>query len=174
MPNQLNSRFDGGCVSQPWWRVSLGPEGTLHLHPSLGLNRTIGDAIGEVLIMRDRRDCHHCFQHQYSFDANNRITGSGFTYDAAGNLINDGIHSYTYDAENRIVKVDGGSTAVYTNDYQGRRVAKIAGATHYEYLFDLSDRAMSELLPGTSTANRVEVYVGGRHLAVQDVGTGTT
>ena len=27
---------------------------------------------------------------------------------AAGNVIDDGIHGYTYDAENRTVKVDGG------------------------------------------------------------------
>ncbi len=53
-------------------------------------------------------------QPSYSFDANNRLTGSGgSTYDGAGNIMNDGIHAYTYDAENRIVKVDSGATAVY-------------------------------------------------------------
>ena len=43
-------------------------------------------------------------QPQYSFDVNNRITASVYTYNAAGNVINDGTHSYTYNAENRIVK----------------------------------------------------------------------
>src|SRR5438309_10878598 len=33
-----------------------------------------------------------------------------YTYDAAGNVTNDGVHSYGYDSENRIVSVDGGST----------------------------------------------------------------
>lgn len=41
----------------------------------------------------------------FAFDANNRIIGSGVTYDAAGNVTNDGSHSYTYDAENRIIRV---------------------------------------------------------------------
>ena len=43
------------------------------------------------------------------------------------------MHSYTYDAENRLVSVDGGATAQYRYDHQNRRVAKIVGGgwTHY-------------------------------------------
>lgn len=42
----------------------------------------------------------------------NRIVG--LQYDAAGNLTNDGMHSYTYDAENRLTKLDGtAGTFVY-------------------------------------------------------------
>ena len=80
-------------------------------------------------------------QPQFAFDANNHIVGD--TFDAAGNVTNDGTHSYTYDAENRVVKIDNGTTAAYTYDYQGRRAAKTAGATKYEYLFDLSGRAVT-------------------------------
>ncbi|MEK6302572.1 MAG: RHS repeat-associated core domain-containing protein [Acidobacteriota bacterium] len=56
-----------------------------------------------------------------------------YTYDAAGNVTNDGLHSYTYDAENRLVSVDGGATAQYRYDHQNRRVTKIVGSswTHY-------------------------------------------
>ena len=43
--------------------------------------------------------------------ANNQISTSGFTYDAAGNMTNDSSHSYTYDAEGNITQVDSGSTA---------------------------------------------------------------
>ena len=39
-----------------------------------------------------------------------------YTYDAAGNVTNDGVHAYGYDSENRIVSVDGGSTASYAYD----------------------------------------------------------
>jgi len=35
----------------------------------------------------------------YVFDTNNRIVGSGVTYDALGNVTNDGFHTYAYDAE---------------------------------------------------------------------------
>jgi RHS repeat-associated protein len=65
------------------------------------------------------------------------VTNSGvtanYTYDAAGNVTNDGTHSYTYDAGNRLVSVDGGATAQYSYDHQNRRVKKVAGGatTHY-------------------------------------------
>ena len=56
-----------------------------------------------------------------------------YTYDAAGNVTTDGAHSYTYDAENRLVSVDAGATATYNYDHQNQRVKKaISGATvHY-------------------------------------------
>lgn len=40
---------------------------------------------------------------------NNRINAAGYTYDNAGNLINDPLHTYTYDAENKMVTNDGGA-----------------------------------------------------------------
>ena len=39
--------------------------------------------------------------------ATNQITTSGYTYDAAGNLLSDNTHGYVYDAENRITCVWG-------------------------------------------------------------------
>jgi RHS repeat-associated protein len=58
----------------------------------------------------------------------NRI--SGLQYDAAGNLTNDGLHSYGYDAENRMITIDGGAeTFVY--DGASMRVKK--GTTVYIY-----------------------------------------
>ncbi len=57
-----------------------------------------------------------------------------WTYDAAGNVTNDGTHTYQYDAENRLIKIDGGSTAQYAYGPQGERVSKIAaGVTTYFY-----------------------------------------
>ncbi len=62
----------------------------------------------------------------------NRV--NGWTYDAAGNVTNDGTHTYQYDAENRLIKIDGGSTAQYAYGPQGERVWKIAaGVTTYFY-----------------------------------------
>jgi len=64
------------------------------------------------------------------------VTSGGtvnYTYDAAGNVTNDGVHSYSYDSENRLVSVDGGSTASYAYDHQNRRYKKTVGSivTHY-------------------------------------------
>ena len=59
-----------------------------------------------------------------SFNANNnRITNSGYGYDAAGNLTNDGVHSYGFDGENKIKSVDGVSD-VYRYDGDGNRIRK--------------------------------------------------
>ena len=40
-----------------------------------------------------------------NYGSGNRI--SGYSYDGMGNVTNDGVHSYTYDAEGQPVKVDG-------------------------------------------------------------------
>jgi len=57
--------------------------------------------------------------------ANNRITTSGYSYDAAGNLTNDAVHGYAFDAENKIGKVDG--VSAYVCDGEGQRVRKLVG-----------------------------------------------
>ena len=65
------------------------------------------------------------------------ITNSGIaltqTYDAAGNLTSDGTHSYQYDGENRITKVDAGSLneADYFYDAGNRRVKKVTSNNAY-------------------------------------------
>ena len=61
-------------------------------------------------------------QSLYFNTANNRITNSSYSYDA-GNLINDGVHSYGFDGENKIKSVDGVSD-VYRYDGDGNRVRK--------------------------------------------------
>jgi RHS repeat-associated protein len=62
-------------------------------------------------------------QSLYFNSANNRITTSGYVYDAAGNLTNDTLHTYGFDAENKIKTVDGVSD-VYRYDGDGNRVRK--------------------------------------------------
>lgn len=60
---------------------------------------------------------------------NNRIAtvnGVGYTYDAAGNLTSDGVHSYKYDTAGRIANVDT-AAASYSYDSANRRVKKVTG-----------------------------------------------
>lgn len=106
----------------------------------------------------------------YSFDANNRIVGSGVVYDAAGNVINDGSHTYAYDAENRIVKVDGGATATYTYDADGNRVHKVTGSTAVDDVFDVAGHLVAEV-NSSGSWTRAEVYAEGHHLATYSPGT---
>lgn len=97
----------------------------------------------------------------------------GYSYDAAGNLLGDGLHNYAYDAENRLVSVDGGTTASYVYDAEGRRVQKTAGA-QVEYLYDLNGNIVTEL-SSSGAWNRGEIFANGQHLATYSGGsTGTT
>ena len=54
--------------------------------------------------------------------ASNRITTSGFQYDAAGNLTSDGSCNYQWDAEGRPKSVSGCRTATFTYNVPGQLV----------------------------------------------------
>ena len=94
---------------------------------------------------------------------NNRM--DGYSYDAAGNLLNDGSHSYFYDAENRVIQVDGtlgtwpnncaAATACYIYDALGRRVEKRAGGVTTDYVYDMSGNVVSEFQGGSSSKGYV-------------------
>ena len=106
---------------------------------------------------------------QLSFSgSNNRM--DGYSYDAAGNLLNDGSHSYTYDAENRITQVDGGSTASYVYGANGQRVQKTTSSGTVNYVYDLSGHQVAEI-NSSGGWNRGEVYAGSRHLATYNNST---
>ena len=57
---------------------------------------------------------------------NNQL--SGYSYDASGNMLNDGVNTYTYDAENQITTVAG---VTYTYDGDGDRVEKSNGKLYW-------------------------------------------
>ena len=52
------------------------------------------------------------------------------------------MHSYAYDAENRIISVDGGATT-YVYVANGQRVQKTVGGAVTDYIYDLSGRAIT-------------------------------
>ncbi len=99
------------------------------------------------------------------FDQYNHVTGGPLSYDAAGNVINDGNHTYTYDAANHLTGVGGGgTTASYAYDGSGQRVAKTVNGTTVQDLYDLSGHVVIEE-NAAGQWNRGEVYAGGQHLA---------
>jgi RHS repeat-associated protein len=93
----------------------------------------------------------------------------GYCYDAAGNLLNDGQHSYVYDAENRIISVDGGQSS-YVYDEDGQRVRKVSAAGTSDYLYDLGGHVVTEV-NGLGVWTRSEIYAGARHVATYNNGT---
>lgn len=96
---------------------------------------------------------------------NNRI--DGLSYDASGNLLNDGVNTYTYDAESRITQVDGAENFVY--DAEGRRVLNNIGSGEGGVLYDLDEHPCYLEISGG--LNRGEIYAGGRHLATYSYNT---
>ena len=68
----------------------------------------------------------------YSFNAStDHISTAGFTYDAAGDLTSDGTHSYTWDAEGRLLTMDGGTTANITYNALGQMAHNLTLDTYY-------------------------------------------
>jgi len=69
----------------------------------------------------------------YSYDANDQVITDG--YDANGNTVSFGGHSYAYDFENRLVSKDAGSVTLQYN-CDGDRVGKTVGGVTTRYLVD--------------------------------------
>ena len=111
-------------------------------------------------------------QPMYSFGGlNNRL--DGYSYDAAGNLLNDLTHRYTYDPENRIISEDNGATT-YAYDAAGERVAKTNGGTVTDIIYDREGHVIlynSTVPAGTPF---VELYVVGMHLGTYDMNSTVT
>jgi RHS repeat-associated protein len=112
-----------------------------------------------------------CNQSNLGLDSNNRINSpSGFTYDASGNLAYDGSHHYYYDAENRLIQVDGtlgtcsSAAACYVYDADGHRIERTVGATTIDYLYDLDGRVMVEVNSGPTVVADY-IYAGGQLIA---------
>lgn len=104
-----------------------------------------------------------CFQSSVAVNTANQLTGSPYQYDLAGNLLNDGNHTYAYDAEGRLSTVDGGQTAIYVYDAFGMRVAKYVGPADYEYVYDQDNKLIAEFNNGVF--QRGYVYMGAQQLA---------
>ena len=103
-------------------------------------NKTPGSPAGENLNM--------------PADTNNHL--SGLTYDAAGNVKNDG-SAYVYDAENRIITA---GTVSYTYDAYGRRVQKSTGIN---YWYGIGGQIMAETDSSGNWTNYI--FFAGQRLA---------
>jgi RHS repeat-associated protein len=74
----------------------------------------------------------------WTFNGNNQITTSGFTYDAAGNLLNDGTYTYVWDAENRLTSDSGPVANTYAYNALGEMVENSrTSASHAELPYDI-------------------------------------
>ena len=103
-------------------------------------------------------------------EANNRVTDPGFNYDAAGNLKQQPdtpgaatYKLYTYDAENRLTKLNG-SAGTYVYDGDGRRVKKMVDASITTYVYNAQGQLVAEYTNTSPTGNGGTSYLTADHL----------
>jgi len=94
----------------------------------------------------------------------NRITTAG--YDADGNMTNDGVNTYTFDAENRITQVNG-TANTYGYDGSGLRVTR--NGNYYIYS---GGRVIAEYAPAAPAASPTTEYVYARSKRVAAIASG--
>jgi RHS repeat-associated protein len=122
-----------------------------------------------------------------SIDAlTNRITNSGFTYDAAGNLLTDGINTIAYDAENRPKTVNGAAGPTYDGAglklktastlyvYAGAKViaeypaaSTTPAAPTKEYVYDPGAQLLVTISGGTGGSGGTVKYHYSDHLSTR-------
>lgn len=99
-------------------------------------------------------------------NGNNQVSTSGFKYDAAGNMMSDGINSYVWNGEGQVTSTTGAVT--YSYDGEGKRVEKSGGTI---YWYGMNGDALDETdLSGSMTNSSFSEYVffGGKRIARRD------
>ena len=156
------------------WTYSYDP-----FNRVVGSNQNNGQAVYSYVYDRfgNRWQQNGPYSMQLTFTGNNpsnpqnKNRMDGYSYDAAGNLLNAGSHQYFYDAENRLIQVDGTSgncstaTACYVYEAEGRRVRKATSSGALDFLYDSDGHKVAEVDP-TGTFLRGELFAAGRHFAV--------
>ncbi len=112
------------------------------------------DAVGNRLT-QDANPAGQPASTSYTYDSANRLTSVGgvsYTWDANGNLLNDGTNTYTYDSANRLTAVSGKQEAVsYTYDGLGNRLEQVVNGNTTTYVNDLNAGLTQVLEDGTNT-----------------------
>ena len=100
---------------------------------------------------------------QYTFNGANQI--SGYTYDAAGDMISGGGHTYQYDAEGRLASVDGGTTESYIYNALGQQVRLVSSSYTWDHLYDSAGQWMGRWSNNAWAASGV-FHLAGRPFAI--------
>ena len=93
-----------------------------------------------------------------TYQVSQGASSKSFTYDLNGNLTSDGSQTYTWDAEDRLVAVSQGGSALasFTYDGGGRRATKAASGVTTTYVYD-----SRQFLEERSSAGLTKRYVYG-------------
>jgi RHS repeat-associated protein len=112
-----------------------------------------------------------------SVNSNNQLSSTGFTYDAAGNLMftpAPGAAGYTYNAESEITQASVSSVTNYIYDGDGNRLEKSAApnGVYKIYWYGGGTEILDES-DGSGNFTNEYVFFGGRRIAIRNVSSGT-
>ncbi|WP_051979009.1 RHS repeat-associated core domain-containing protein [Edaphobacter aggregans] len=92
-----------------------------------------------------------------TYNAANQLTnwnGVSISYDANGNLVSDGIHSYSWNARDQLKSIDAGGAATFNYDGFGRRTTKtLTAISTTNFLYDGATPVQEISAGGLPTAN---------------------
>ena len=103
-------------------------------------------------------------QSLYFNTSNNRITNSGFTYDASGNLTNDTVNNFTYDAEGHIKTIN--ATIAYGYDGEAKRVKKLVGE-NTRFVYGIGGQLVAEFDGSSGSLKKEYVYGGATLITIE-------
>jgi RHS repeat-associated protein len=110
----------------------------------------------------------------YQYDEANRLTsvnGQAYTWDNNGNLLSDGLRSYTYTHANRLTQVVSGTlTTGFTYNGVGDRVARTVDGVTTGYVLDPA-AGLTQVLVETTGGQATSYLYGADLLAQYDSGT---
>jgi YD repeat-containing protein len=104
------------------------------------------------------------FTHVYEYDDANRLTkmdGVTYTWDANGNLRNDGVFTFTYDAANRLITATNGTTLTlgYRHNGDGVLVAQTVDGVETTFVQDVGG-SLPQILVETSGGSTKRLLYG--------------
>jgi RHS repeat-associated protein len=107
-----------------------------------------------------------------TYDAADQVTG--WQYDAAGNLLNDGTNTYSYDILNRLTGVThGGVTTSYGYNGEGVLATETVGGTPTRYTLDTTGGLPERLGAKTGSSRTWYVRGWGQELSRESGGAST-
>ena len=94
----------------------------------------------------------------YTYDEANRlasVNGVNYTWDANGNLLNDGVNAYTYDDANRLKTFNApGLASSFAYDGLGDRLGQTINGVPTNYTLDINSYLPNVLADGSSQSRR--------------------
>jgi YD repeat-containing protein len=131
------------------------------------------DAVGNRLALTQTLGVSQTV-HNYQYDQANRLVnvdGQAYTWDANGNLLDDGVRSFAYDVANRLTAVTSGTlTTTFQYDGLGNRVAQTVDGTTTTYVLDVAGGLPEVIVATTDGTSTYYVQVQGQILGQQGSG----